>query len=155
MVELDDWDKLSRSDATGVLSPIVETDPGEATMFEEAVDLIAPQLLQAMAELEIAKAKAKHLTEDLARFAPELAGEVIVQGKDWTVTVKRTERMEWDSDVLAALYSGKEDLPSHIKMKLSVDKRRYERMQPDDRDALRSALTLKLSAPAVEVRPNV
>lgn len=153
----DDWDKLSRRDEDAPPEPVSEASA--EVVGEEGikllVDAVAPELLSAIAEAEAAKAKVKRLTEDLARFAPELAGEVTIYGNEYTATVKRSERFEWDSDVLAALYADKEDLPAHIKMKLSVDKKRYDRMSDDDKAALASALTIKLSAPTIEVKPNV
>ena len=149
-MEGDDWDKLSRRDDEGTTA-IVEEDRSEADLLLEVVDRTAPALLQAWAELEEAKKKVKHLTEDVVRFAPEVPGEVVINGNLYAIQIKRAERLEWDSEVLAAIYAGRDDLPEHIKMKLSVDKKRYDRMSELDREDLRSALTIKLSAPTVEV----
>lgn len=155
-MEDDDWDKLSRRDDTPPSAEVTLVESGgETTTLDTLIDAVAPQLLDAVQAAKEAQARVKQLTEDLARFAPEVAGEVTIRGNAYVVTVKRAERFEWDSDVLAALYADKEDLPAHIKMKLSVDKKRYDRMSEEDRDALKSALTIKLSAPSIEVKPNV
>lgn len=146
----DDWDKLSRRTDDGAYA-IVEEDRGEADLLLEVVDRTAPALLEAWAALEEAKTKVKHLIEDVVRFAPEVPGEVIINGNLYAIQIKRGERFEWDSEVLSALYGDKEALPDHIKMKLTVDKKRYDRMSEEDREALKSALTIKLSAPSVEV----
>lgn len=153
----DDWDKLSRADDAPPRAPAeheVKEVSGETDSIVGLVDDLAPQLIDALAALEAAKTKVKQLTEDLARFAPEIAGEVQLRGTAYVATVRRAERFEWDSDVLAALYDAGE-LPPYIKKKLSVDKKRYDRMTDDDRDALKSALTIKLSAPSIEVSRNV
>lgn len=154
----DDWDKLSRTgDAPtgGPTTDVIEDRSAETSSVAALVDDRAPQLVEALATLEAAKTRVKQLTEDLARFAPEVAGDVQIHGLVYSVTVKRAERLEWDSEVLSALYDGEADLPPHIKKKLSVDKKRYDRMTEEDRDALKSALTIKLSAPSIEVSRNV
>ncbi|NDD53856.1 hypothetical protein EBZ39_08245 [bacterium] len=152
----DDWDKLSLPEEPAAAEEVVLTEPSaEITDTADLVDVIAPQLLDALAELEAVKVRVKKLTEDVSRFAPEVAGEVSLMGKNFMVTVKRSERYEWDSEVLAALYGSADELPDYIKQKLTVDKKRFDRMSAEDREALRSALTIKLSTPSVEVRRNV
>lgn len=154
----DDWDKLSRTGDAPTGEPttgVIEDTSEETSSIAVLIDGVAPQLVEALADLEAAKTKVKQLTEDIARFAPEIAGEVHIHGTIYSVTVKRAERFEWDSEVLSALYDGEAELPPHIKKKLSVDKKRYDRMTEEDRDALKSALTIKLSAPSIEVSRNV
>lgn len=151
----DDWDKLSRPDEPLTPTVFIEEASAETVSLADVIDAIAPRLVEAVAQAKAAQAEVKKLTEDLARFTPEAAGEITISGNHFVVSVKRTERFEWDSEILAALYADKEDLPAHIKMKLSVDKKRYDRMSEDDKEALASALTIKLSAPTVEVRTHV
>ena len=73
---------------------------------------------------------------------PEEFGEQTrVYGKD-VVTINRQERFHWDQDILEELFkSGK--LPAHIKKRLTVEKRTFQKLTEAEQKELQPALTRK------------
>jgi len=89
--------------------------------------------------------------EILAEF-PEQAGQQEMRvGNKLTVIVKRPERWNWDADLLDSIFDGSQELPAHIKKRFSVDKRKFQGLDDEQKRELLPALTRKPGPATVEV----
>ena len=81
---------------------------------------------------------------------PEDFGEhsKIVQAK--VITINRSERYEWNQDLLAKIYR-EEEIPTHIKRRLTVDKRVFSRLTDEEQAPLVPALTRKPGPVSIKV----
>jgi hypothetical protein len=152
----DDWDKLSlkKDDDQPTLDFGMDAEEELAERLPPEIDRLAEEMFEAQAALEQAKERVKRVNASIARFSPEVPGETILNGSRWRVSVKRGTRYEWDDDILHEIY-GPEEMPDHVRVRLSVDKRVYDALPLEDRAILAPALTVKLTSPAIEVAPNV
>tara|TARA_Y100001970_G_scaffold145912_1_gene179140 strand:- start:15392 stop:15802 length:411 start_codon:yes stop_codon:yes gene_type:complete len=88
-----------------------------------------------------AKAIEKLEADLVAEFPEEFGEQTRVYGKD-VVTINRQERFHWDQDILEELFkSGK--LPAHIKKRLTVEKRTFQKLTETEQKELQPALTRK------------
>lgn len=158
---IDDWDKLSRGEDPAPEEPTAglfadAAKAAEPTDAERNAHLnkLVSDLWEFEAQAASAKEGLKHATEDLARFAPEAAGEAIIETDLFRIVVSRAERFSWDADILEQLFEQGE-LPPAVKRKLTVDKKRYDQLPEDEQTLLRAALTIKVGPPKIEVRSLV
>lgn len=90
----------------------------------------------------------------LAEF-PEMAGEqTLAVGNRMTVKVNRPERWTWDSDILDDLFPTTDSIPPHVNKRMTVDKRKFQALDDDEKRLLLPALTRKPGAAKIEVLEN-
>ena len=90
----------------------------------------------------------------LAEFA-EAAGEQTLQvGNKFAVTVNRPERWMWDNDILTDLFPTEDEIPPHVNKRMTVDKRKFQGLDDDDKRLLLPALTRKPGAAKITVTEN-
>jgi hypothetical protein len=133
-----------------IMVGVADTAPSEAERNDHLNRLVG-EMLDAETVFTDAKEKLKNVVEDLARFAPEVSGEVIIETDKFRIVVTRGETYGWDADILEQLYEQPE-VPAHIKRKLTVDKKRYDQLPEDEQKLLRPALTIRVGKPKIEVR---
>lgn len=120
------------------------------------IDRLAGRWIEISTKREQLEAEEKLLVEDLARFVPEVAGDHALNTERHTIIVTRGERYLWDRDILEQMFgTDPEDLPDYVKQNLTIDKRRYLKLDEPEKDKLRPALTRKLSAPKLTVATRV
>ena len=89
----------------------------------------------------------------LLGFVPKQIGEHVRSEAGWLLTVTYPEKDEWNSESIKAYYG--EDLPVHIKAKLTVDKRALRGLPDEERDALLKCLDTKPGTPSIDIAKGV
>ena len=97
-----------------------------------------------------AKIEALH-DKILAEFSEE-SGEQTMVADHYAITVNRQERWTWDADMLDDLFGNQEELPTHVKKRLTVDKRRFQTLDDEDKRLLLPALTRKPGPAKISVK---
>lgn len=82
----------------------------------------------------------------------EEPGERAILAGDRVVTCKRAEVYNWDQGALTEIF-GESELPSYARRRITIDKRRFDRLEESERRALLPALTRKPGSPRIEVVP--
>ena len=137
---MNDWSIFSSSPKPGI--PVSSAEP---ELKEMAINLFRKKT-----ELEKLSEEVKKLEGEIAYFFPQIAGEHKRRLDEVHVSVKRHERFEWDENKLAEIFDQRE-VPEYIRRRLSVDKRRFNRLSQDEQNLVKPALTRKLQSPKVEV----
>ncbi len=118
---------------------------------EKAVEATIRELIEVETKEDQLKQRKKELQGVIEGQFPEgEIGEWMRKFGGYQVTFKRGEKLEWDTDALKALVDAGE-VPDHIKLKLSVDKRKYDALPQPERDKLLPALTVKPGTTKIEV----
>ena len=79
---------------------------------------------QRLAEtLDQMKEQHEGLLETIAAEFPIMSGEQAIDVNGMTVTCTRSERWTWDNELLEDLFASSDELPEHIKKRLTVNKR--------------------------------
>lgn len=88
--------------------------------------------------------------ERLAAYFPEEVGEHTRTVNGVNITVKRSESLEWDTDILDQLFVTT-PLPDFVSKKLSVPKRKWDKLDDTTKQGLLPALTRKPGAPRISI----
>ena len=115
---------------------------------------LARELQEVTQQLEILVARKEKIEDEIARWFPEEEGSHKKHFDEFSIEVSRTSRWLWDKDVLSDLFDDK-PLPPHITRRLSVDKRKFQKLTTSEQDELIPALTKKLDKAKVKVTYNV
>tara|TARA_B100000780_G_scaffold235545_1_gene176193 strand:- start:1949 stop:2368 length:420 start_codon:yes stop_codon:yes gene_type:complete len=114
----------------------------------EPINNSSPALIAAVTEYRrinhtMDKLKEQHesLLETIASEFPVMSGEQAIVVNDMTVTCTRTERWTWDNEMLEELFMLQDQLPDHIKKRLTVNKRMFMFLDDDQKQQLIPALT--------------
>ena len=91
--------------------------------------------------LESLKETHEGLLETVAAEFPIMSGEQAIDVAGMTVTCTRLERWTWDNDLLEDLFMSQDDLPDHIKKRLTVNKKLFTFLDDEQKKALMPALT--------------
>jgi len=85
----------------------------------------------------------------------EASGEpgehVLRVGADHVVHIRIPETYKWDQSTLQGILNDETDLPEFVRKTLSVDKRRFDSLDDDERKKLLPALTRKPGKPSIKV----
>ena len=129
---MSDWDKF---EAENNLKPLLQ-------MVE---DLQTANQEQEQANTKVEKLEAKLIAE----FSEEFGEQSKAIGVN-IVTINRQERFQWDQDVLADIFK-KETLPSHVKRRLTVEKRTFQKLTEAEQKKVMPALTRKPGPVTVKI----
>lgn len=127
-----------------------EAADGVADQQPEASTPVTPDRLQELmkefkstnAVMETLKEKINVIREEILDFFPKEPGnyERISQGGTHLLEVRISEKWTWNEKKLAEL-AHEHDLPYFMKRKLTIDKRKFERLDHDEKDQYLDALT--------------
>lgn len=119
---MSDWDTYQQA-----------SSPDASQKARRYAELLAQRdvIDQEMSELE---------GEFLTQVSEEPGEHALVSG-NWVVTVKRSERWSWDSDMLEQIYPNGEVSPDFVRKTTSIDKRKFQTLDEDERRVLLPALT--------------
>ena len=112
----------------------------------------AREYLDCKKAAETARANAQEALERLLSFFPEEFGELRRSVGDNSNVIDRGGRVEWDTDILEAMYATK-SLPHHITQRLSIAKRKWGRLDEQHKAELMPELTRKLGLPKIRIEP--
>lgn len=90
----------------------------------------------------------------LAEFVEEAGEQTLPVGNKLTVTVSRPERWTWDSELIADLFPTDGEIPAHVTKRMTVDKRKFQGLDDEDKRVLLPALTRKPGAAKITVTEN-
>jgi len=114
----------------------------------EPINNSSPALIAAVTEyqridetLQSLKDQHEGLLETIAAEFPIMSGEQAIDVNGMTVTCARTERWTWDNELLEDLFASADELPDHIKKRLTVNKRLFQHLDDDVKQVLLPALT--------------
>ena len=119
-----DWDKFEAETANAPMSKIIDELKEQRRVRDDATK-----------RLEQLEAKI------VSEFPEEFGDQTKVYGDD-VVTINRQERFNWDQDILDNIFKAK-PLPDHVKRRLTVDKRTFQKLTETDQEVLAPALTRK------------
>lgn len=118
--------------------------------FEEAVLVFERVSLELAALKEREKILKRVLTHAFDEREGEQARTFRADDKSVTVTIKRTEKVSWDQDVLDQLVAG-QVIPDYITKKLGVDNKRYAALDQETKQKLEPARTVSLNSPTIKI----
>ena len=119
-----DWDKFEAETANAPMSKIIDELKEQRRVRDDATK-------------RVEQLEAKIVSE----FPEEFGDQTKVYGDD-VVTINRQERFNWDQDILYNIFKAK-PLPDHVKRRLTVDKRTFQKLTETDQEVLAPALTRK------------
>ena len=90
----------------------------------------------------------------LAEFVEQAGEQTMTVDNSITVTVNRPERWTWDSDIIEDLFPSDGEIPAHVTKRMTVDKRKFQGLDDDDKKILLPALTRKPGAAKITVTEN-
>jgi hypothetical protein len=92
------------------------------------------------------------LSEQIASEFPDGPGDhaIVVEGKT-VISCSRSEVWSWDQEYLEQLFAAG-TAPEHVKVRYSVDKRRFEHLPDDEKKLLIPALTRKAGKARIAVK---
>lgn len=114
-----------------------ESDSSNAPIQKCIEELKEKRRQQEALNDDISQLEAKLISE----FPVEFGEQTKLYGKD-VVTINRQERFHWDQEKLEKLYASG-TLPTHVKRRLTVEKRAFQKLTPTEQDELMDALTRK------------
>lgn len=129
------------------------TPPQTAADHAEEMALIKTiqELVETEAKEDVLKQRKKELLAIVeAQFPQGEIGEWMRKFGNYQVSFRRGEKLEWDTDILKSLVDAGE-VPDHIKLKLSVDKRKFDALPQHEKNTLLPALTIKPGTVKIEV----
>jgi len=134
-------------------------EPAESES-DDSIESRIERLAQEYAELEKHRAaiveRMGFLTSEIAHYAPEDADEHTWNTEAADVSVVREERWTWNQGVLREILgSDTGQWPSYVRRTLHVDKRAFKKLDAEEQERLKPALTRNLQKPKVKVKPNV
>lgn len=133
------------------VAPEPQAQTAQASQEEKAIEATIRELIEVEAKEDQLKQRKKELQGVIECQFPEgEIGEWMRKFGAYQVTFKRGEKLEWDTDTLKELVEAGE-VPDHIKLKLSVDKRKYDALPQNEKDKLLPALTIKPGTVKIEV----
>jgi len=115
----------------------------------------AAELLELQTQLEKIQEKITTISDEILTNFPEEAGEFSDSYGTMFVKVSRAERWTWDSDVLEGLVGAMPKTPECVTKKLSVDKRKFQKLPDPDRAALLPALERKPGPAKISVVADI
>lgn len=115
----------------------------------------AEELLELQKQLEQIQEKIERISDELLTHFPEDAGEFQESFGSMHVTVNRAERWNWDTDVLEGIVGAMPKLPECVNRKLSVDKRKFQKLPEPDRLVLLPALERKPGPAKISVVADI
>ena len=119
-----DWDKFEAETANAPMSKIIDELKEQRRVRDDATK-------------RVEQLEAKIVSE----FPEEFGDQTKVYGDD-VVTINRQERFNWEQDILDTIFKAK-PLPDHVKRRLTVDKRTFQKLTETDQEVLAPALTRK------------
>ena len=119
-----DWDKFEADTANAPMSQIIDELKDQRRVLSDATK-------------RVEQLEAKIISE----FPEEFGDQTKVYGDD-VVTINRQERYNWDQDKLDDIFKT-QPLPDHVKRRLTVDKRTFQKLTETDQVVLAPALTRK------------
>ncbi len=100
--------------------------------------------------LDAAKESYEVTKTKLAAHFPEEPGEHIRVAGRYTVTVKRGEKLSWDSEALERMFASGQ-MPDYVKQTLTIHKKAYEALSPTQQQEVAAALTKGVAPATIKV----
>lgn len=130
---MSDWLKVTKEAGIGI-----EAEAQRIAEMAKAVEMYA----SIEASIETMKRTLEDLKAQILAEFDEAAEEQQRNFGNYTVTVKRSERWTWDSDLVEQMVDGGA-IPEFVKKTYTVDKRKFVNQDSVVRDAYLHALTRK------------
>lgn len=132
---MSDWDT----------QPITQpSDPALVAQAKEFADLTKRK--------EEIDARLEVLHDQILTAFTEEAGEQSLSLGKLHVNVNRSERWTWDTELLDDIFAQSNNLPPHVKKRITVDKRKFQALDDDQRRELLPALTRKPGPAKITVK---
>ena len=129
---MSDWDMLSSGSESRETSRMIEDYENLVSQRDELDD------------------KIKRIEKQIIADFPEDFGEHSRVVGNKVLTINRQERYTWNQDLLHKIYQD-EEIPDHVKRRLTVDKRVFQRLDPEQQAPLLPALTLNPGPVSIKV----
>ena len=123
----------------------------ESEEFSRAVTTLAAaeeQLNKAKEFLDTAEQEVRTLA---SRVAEDAHSDIVMRGYGYDVKVRRRNQYRWDSAKLEDIFAQANNLPTHVKKSLSVERRSFDRLSKQEQDELRPALNIVSQKSAVTI----
>ena len=135
---------------------VFEKTPIPSSTADERVEKLALEYADLSIQKQEITERMQQLSQEIAHYAPESAEEHTFKTNRCEVSVTRSERWSWDQEKLVEILGDDQThWPDHVKRTISVDKRKFQKLPPQEREALKPALTRKLDAAKVKVTTDV
>lgn len=136
------WNAEKRGGVWYVESPEFESAVSEAHQLQEKIEHLTDSL---NTQLNLIR----ELTTNVTTRDDE---DVDMSGHGFDVKVKRRNQFRWDSVKLEEIFAQSNNLPTHVKKSLSVDRRTFETaLTQREQDELRPALNVVSQKSAITI----
>lgn len=123
---------------------------GTGLTQEEMLDVTAARLLSVNEQIEKLKAEKEALEDRIHVLTPDEAGVAVVSGKQYEMMVTRSEIFTWDSEEIMKKIATV-TLPDIVKVKYSLDKKKYLSLAPSEQKDWFDVLERKPGSPRIKV----
>lgn len=146
MSSAEDLDRALGLSGLPPLQPVSLTDP---------IDVRAERLLQLRALRDRLDTEIEGIEDYIASMTPEEPDtEAFVHGKQYCMSVSRSETWSWDNKKVADKVGGTTEVNDFIKVKYTVDKKKFQHQDAATQSCFMDALTRKPGSPKVNVHKN-
>lgn len=128
----------------------MDWDSYETREHDEDLDKQAERFLALSEAKKRLEEELDLLAATLAANVPEDPGDHGLDTKNYVVTVRRSERWEWDSEALASMFVTTA-LPSYVRTKYMIAKRDFKRLPEAEQKELIRALTRRPGSARITV----
>lgn len=140
---------------TDALDAMLGITPAQASTLtpqqaQTEIDTLAESLIDARAKRDALDALIQKIEDAIWTRTPDEVGEVAIDGAQYTFTVSRGETWKWDSDKIGSKIVTS-PLPECVKVKYSIDKKKYKNMSASEQSDWIDALEIKTASPKVSV----
>lgn len=147
----------AKSAGTSISKPMshwtAEKNGGVWDVESDDFSVAVKELAAASEQLDEAKKKLDSAEDEIrslaSRVAEDAHSDIVMRGYGYDVQVKRRTQYRWDSAKLEDIFAQSNNLPSHVKKNLSVERRVFDRLSKSEQDELRSALNIVSQKSAV------
>lgn len=117
---------------------------------QEEIDQLAIRLIEVRERIAYYKAQEVAIEDMIWTRTPDDVGDAAVDGNQYSFIVSRTEQWKWDSEKIESKLPTV-PVPPHVKVKYTVDKKKYLALSDTEQNDWLDALERKPSNPKVTV----
>ena len=116
---------------------------------QDEIDALAVRLIALRDQREQLDNQIQAIEDRIWSSTPEEVGDAVIEGTQYAFVVSRNEQWKWDSKIIEALVPTV-PVPDHVKVKYTVDKRKFSAMDDTEKAPWLPALERKPGNPKIK-----
>lgn len=115
-------------------------DPSTTPAHTPGLAVLAKEFETLDEAMKALKTNHERVRQQIIALVSEEPGEYTLTEGTTAVTVTRSEKWDWDHDVLEAMFASS-SMPDYVEQRLTVKKKEFEKLSETEKKALLPALT--------------